>query len=236
MTTFSKPLVKAKLVKRYKRFLADVILQDGSVVTSHCPNTGSMRTCGKPDDIVYLLHSDDPKRKLAYTWELTETSNGYIGINTHRPNRIVEEAVLEQRIPELTGYESLKREVKYGENSKIDIYLIGAGRRNCYVEIKNVTLLEGDTLFFPDAVSVRALKHVKELEAMVAAGHRAVLFFLVNRPDGKYFNVASHIDTKYAEALIEAEKKGVEILCYRVDATLERLILGDPVPTNIILQ
>ena len=233
MIVFSKPLTKATLIRRYKRFLADAALNDGTVVTAHCPNTGSMNTCGAPQDTIYLLHSDDKKRKLSYTWELTETEGGFIGINTHRPNRIVEDAIARDAIPELLGYANMKREVKYGTNSKIDLLLTDPEKKPCYVEIKNVTLLEGPALMFPDAVSVRAQKHLKELEKAAQQGKRSVIFFLCNRPEGKYVDAAKHIDPKYAEALDRAISNGVEAICYRVDANLKRLTIGESVPIKI---
>ena len=232
---FISELQEATLIKRYKRFFADVTLASGEEVTAHCPNTGSMKSCGAPGDTVYVSHNPDPKRKLAYTWELTKTKGGYIGVNTHKPNRIVEEAIANGLIPELTGYASMKREAKYGEEkSKIDLLLDeGEDKRRCYVEIKNTTLLDQDTLLFPDAVTSRGLKHLRELQMMVNQGHRSVMLFFVNRPDGKYFTPAKEIHPEYAEALREVSKGGVEILAYRANTTLTESTVGKPVKVTL---
>lgn len=233
MIRFSTPLVEGKLIKRYKRFFADVELLDGQVVTSHCPNTGSMRTCGSPGDRVFLLKNDDPKRKLKYTWEYTEATGGFIGVNTQRPNRIVEDAISEGLVEELKGYSAIKREAKYGENSKIDLLLTHEQRPPCYVEIKNVTLIEGAQLLFPDAVTTRGQKHLKELMEVKSQGCRAVMFFLINRPDGQEFAPATAIDPHYSELLQEASESGVEIITYRTDSRLEGMALGQKVPHHI---
>ncbi len=230
---FSEPLVAGTLIKRYKRFLADVSLPDGSVVTAHCANTGSMKTCGAPGDTVWLLHAPAPGKKLAWAWELTSCpTGGFIGINTSRPNRVVEEAVRAGAIPELTGYDTVRREVAYGNKSKIDLLLQTSdhSRPDCYVEIKNVTLRHGDAVQFPDAVTERGLKHLQELTAMVRAGHRAVLFFFVNRPDGDYVTAAAHIDHAYASGLEEAIAAGVEVLAYRSHTSATGISLGSPIP------
>ena len=225
MIKFSKPLMKAALVKRYKRFFADVILEDGSEVTCHCPNTGSMRSCGEPGDTVFVLANNDPKRKLKYTWEYTKVKGGYIGINTQRPNRIVETAIENGAIKELLGYKSLKREQKYGQASKIDLLLEDPDREPCYVEIKNVTLKEGKNLYFPDAVTQRGQKHLQELMDIKKTGARAVMFYLINRPDGEAFKPAEHIDPEYARLYKKAQEKGVEILHYRVKASLSGMTI-----------
>ena len=220
------PLLKATLVKRYKRFLADAVLENSQTITAHCPNTGSMKTCGSPGDTIYLSHNDDPKRKLKYTWEFTETSGGLIGINTHRPNQIVKEALQNRKISELSEYSKVFPEKKRG-NSRLDFYLEGdKNKPACWVEVKNVTLLEDNQLLFPDAVSERALKHIKTLEEILKEGERAVLLFLINRPEGTSFKPAEHIDPAYSKALIEAKEKGVEVLCYRSENSLEGSTLG----------
>lgn len=228
---FSTPLTPGRLVKRYKRFLADVMLADGSTVTAHCANTGSMKTCGDPGDQIYLLHTPDPKKKLAWSWEFTEgPEGGLIGINTSRPNRVVEEAIKAQKIPELVGYDTVRREVAYGNNSKIDLLLQSSqgSHPDCYVEIKNVTLRHGSTVQFPDAVTARGLKHLEELTSIIAKGHRGVLFFFVNRPDGDVVSVARHIDPTYANGLEKAIAAGVEVLAYRSASSLTGLTLGAP--------
>ena len=225
---FESTLVRAVLIKRYKRFLADVRLDSGEVITVHCANTGSMKTCGSPGDIVFLSHHPSSKRKLAYTWELTQTKNGFIGVNTHLPNRIVEEAFLCKKIEGFTHYDCLQKEVKHG-TSRIDIHLSDPGQVPCWVEVKNVTLCESDTLFFPDAVSTRAIKHLQCLIELATQGDRAVIFFLINRPDGRLFSPAQHIHPEYAEALKQATKDGVEIKAYRTHTTLTDIELGQKV-------
>jgi sugar fermentation stimulation protein A len=233
---FEKPIVKATLLKRYKRFLADAILEDGTEVTAHCPNTGSMKTCWEEGDIVYFTEHDDPKRKLKYTWELSETEGGYIGINTNMPNKIAFEAIANGQVKELTGYRTLKREIKYGENSRFDIHLSDAPNEpNCFVEIKNVTLYDSNAnaLTFPDSVTTRGQKHLKELMNVVKGGERAVMLYVLNRPEGNYFSPASEIDPEYARLLKEASESGVEILAYRVNSSPSELNLAEPVPIKL---
>lgn len=231
MLRFSSPLRKGTLKQRYKRFFADVELPDGRIVVSHCPNTGSMKSCAEPGSTVYLLEHNDPKRKLAFTWELTETTGGFIGVNTARPNQVVSAAIESGNIPELTGYDTFRREAKYGQNSKIDILLADSRQEkpDCYVEIKNVTLFREGRIQFPDAVTSRGLKHLDELMTMVQHGHRAVMFFFVNRPEGHAFSVAEDIDPAYVRGLWDAQENGVEILIYRSKITLEGIDVGDPV-------
>lgn len=230
---FEKPLVKATIIKRYKRFLADVVLEDGREVTAHCPNTGSMRTCWSPNDVVYLTYNPSPKRKLDYTWDYTQTKAGLIAINTMRPNRVVEEAIVNKKIPELKQYDHLRREVKYGENSKIDLLLEDDSKNKCWVEVKNVTLFDQGRLLFPDAVTKRGLKHLHELTKQVEKGDRAVMFYLINRSEGDVFSPAGDIDPEYTKALKTAEKNGVEILAYRTKRTLEAITMGSPVKVDI---
>lgn len=221
MVPFSTTLHKARLEKRYKRFFADVVLDNGTKATAHCPNTGSMATCMSPGATVWLTFSDDPKRKLKWTWELTETDGGYIGINTMMPNRVVEHSIRAGLLPELSGYSGIQREVKYGTNSRIDILLTGDGRPDCYVEIKNTTLFNGVNVLFPDAVTERGQKHLRELAAMAKKGHRAVIFFFVNRPEGMAFAPADDIDPVYGKLLREVHKAGVEIIAYRAGHSMD---------------
>jgi sugar fermentation stimulation protein A len=218
---FSAPLIPGILIQRYKRFLADVTIAGGVVVTATCPNTGSMLGLTKPGSPVWLSESDRPTRKYRHTWEMIENDLGagpeLVGINTGHPNALVAEAVSEGLMPELRGYAALRREVRYGENSRIDILLSdGTDPRPCYVEIKNVHLMRRAGLAeFPDSKTERGVKHLRELSAMVAEGHRAVMVFLVQRGDAETFTLASDIDPAYAAAYRAAKEAGVEMLCYR---------------------
>jgi len=227
--TFNRPLIPGKLIKRYKRFLADIELESGEFITAHCPNSGSMKTCAIPGWKVMLSESDNPKRKYRYTWEMVHNEKCWIGINTIVPNIIVEEAIKNNIIPELSGYDEIKREVKYGENSRIDIYLKN-DQEICYVEVKNVTLVEDDgNYYFPDSVTSRGLKHLHELMEMKKQLHRAVMLFVIQRSDGKNFKPASHIDPKYAEGLKLAYENGVEILVKQADVSPKEIIIQNNV-------
>ncbi|MHB1204486.1 MAG: DNA/RNA nuclease SfsA [Rhodospirillaceae bacterium] len=232
---FSTPLIEGRLVQRYKRFLADVRLPNGEVVVAHCANSGSMLSVKEPGSRVWLSPAADPNRKLRYTWELIEVENGMVGINTGLPNRIVAEAIAGGLIPELTGYPVLKREQKYGKNSRIDILLEGPGRPPCYVEVKNVTLkrVAGDLAEFPDAVTARGAKHLKELTDIVAAGGRAVMFYLVQRTDCRRFAVAADIDPAYGEGLTAAMAAGVEALCYGCRVGPDAITVAEPLTLDL---
>lgn len=233
MIEFPRPLIEGRLIQRMKRFLADVELAGGEIVRAHCANTGSMKTCGAPGDTVFLLYEPSPTRKLAYTWELTKTGAGYVGVNTARPNQVTARAVELGQIPELVGYESLRKEVAYGQGSRIDLLLSTPGKPFCYVEVKNTTLLDGDEVRFPDAVTTRGLKHLHELESMVQAGHRAVMLFFVNRPEGKVFAPAGEIDRAYADALRSVAKAGVEVLAYRAIHSPVGITLGEGIEVRL---
>ena len=234
MVPFPSVLHRATFEKRYKRFFADAVLDDGTKVTAHCPNTGSMATCMAPGAIIWLSYNNSPTRKLKWTWELTETTGGYIGVNTALPNKIVEDAIRAHLIPEVSGYSEVLREVKYSTNSRIDILLKDSNKKNsnkkdCYVEVKNTTLLVNDAVMFPDAVTERGQKHLRDLTEMVNQGHRSVIFFLVNRPEGGLFSPADHIDPVYGKLLREVTKQGVEVLAYRALHTLTGIHIGDSV-------
>ncbi|MFA9461766.1 DNA/RNA nuclease SfsA [Thiohalorhabdus methylotrophus] len=226
---FEQTLLEGNLIRRYKRFMADVELPDGSVVTAHCANSGSMATCKDPGQPVLLLPTDSPKRKLKYTWELYHSGSCWVGVNTHRPNALVAEAIAAGSVPELAGYAGMRREVKYGRNSRIDILLEDPDKGPCHVEVKNCTLLAPDGMVrFPDAVTERGRKHLDELMELAAEGGRAVMFFLVNRTDGKGFGPADHIDPDYGKRLREAAEAGVELLAYRTSITPEGMEVGTP--------
>jgi len=225
------PLIKGTLLKRYKRFLADIKLDNGKLVTAHCPNSGSMMSCSEPGSPVLISYHSNPKRKYAYTWELVYTNDTWVGINTIVPNRLVYEAVEEGLVPELTGYSQIKREVRYGSNSRIDLLL--SNGHQCYVEVKNVTLADDGIAYFPDAVTERGKKHLHELIKVVENGDRGVMFYLVQRQDTELFRPAHHIDPKYSETLIRAVDRGVEVLVYQAVISPEEIILGRPLPYEL---
>ena len=215
---FPAPLLRGTLIQRYKRFLTDVRLDSGETVTATCPNTGSMLGLVASGNPVWLSVSDSPTRKYAHTWEIVETDLGkgptFVGINTGHPNRLVEEAIEAQRVPELAGFTSLRREVKYGENSRIDLLLETPGKPSCYVEVKNVHLSRTAGLAeFPDSITERGTKHLAELAGMVKAGHRAAMVYLVQRADCERLALARDIDPNYGTAFDAARAKGVEMLC-----------------------
>lgn len=210
------PLVKATLIRRYKRFLADATLCDGREITAHIANPGSMMGLAEPGMTIWLSQNDDPKRKLKYSWELVELGGGHCsGVSTAHPNRIVEEALIAGAVAELAAYKTLKREVKYGKNSRIDFLLRQDGLPDAYVEVKNVHLRRaGDWAEFPDSVTARGAKHLEELGDMVAEGHRAVMLYLVQRTDCARFKLAADIDPGYAAAFERAMARGVEAVAY----------------------
>jgi sugar fermentation stimulation protein A len=228
---FAAPLISGRLVQRYKRFLADVRLDDGTTITATCPNTGSMMGLTAPGSAVWLSTSDSPTRKYKHTWEMIEADAGggptLVGINTNHPNTLVTEAIETALIPELKGFGSLRREVKYGLNSRIDILLEGGpGGRSCYVEVKNVHLMRQPGLAeFPDSKTERGVKHLGELSAMVAEGHRAVMVYLVQRGDADRFAVAQDLDPAYEAAFARAAEAGVEMLCYGCRLTSEAVVV-----------
>lgn len=210
---FDQPLIRGTLVQRYKRFFADVRLPNGEVVTAHCTNTGSMLGCAEPGSTVYLSLSPNPTRKLAYTWEMIRISRTWIGINTLRPNRLIAEAIQAGAFAELRGYDTIQREVKVSKRSRLDLCLHGQQGR-CYVEIKNVTLALAGAACFPDAISDRATRHLRELIRLKRKGNRAALVFVVQRGDCSFFRPADEIDPEYGRWLRRAARAGVEILPY----------------------
>ena len=217
---FTPLLQKARLVRRYKRFLADVILPDGTEITVHCPNTGSMKNCLVEGSDCWLLHSDNPKRKYAYTWQLATTPTGHIAcVNTHVANKLVGEALHEGVMSELQGYPSIRPEVKYGEGSRVDFLLSADDKPDCFVEVKSVTLLDQGQGCFPDSVSTRGQKHLRELMAVVAGGQRGVLLFCVLHTGIESVSAAAHIDPVYAQLMKEAVAAGVEVIAYGADVS-----------------
>lgn len=224
---FPDPLIRGRLVRRYKRFLSDVELATGEQVVAHCANPGSMLGLAEPGAEVWLSRARNPARKLKYSWELVAAGGGLVGINTGHPNAIVAEALAEGRIPELTGYRGLRREVRYGRNSRIDLLLEQTGRPPCYVEVKNVTLKRGaEAAEFPDAVTKRGAKHLAELAGMARSGARAVMFFLVQRGDCRRLEIAGDIDPDYRAAFAAARAHGVEAVCYDCAVATEAIELN----------
>lgn len=231
---FPTELIPGRLVKRYKRFFADVELADGQVVTAHCANTGAMTGIKEPGLPVWLSRSDNPKRKLKFTWELVEAEGTLIGALPNLANALAEEAVNAGVITELAGYDSLRREVKYGENSRIDLLLENEGRPPCWVEVKNVHWQRGPGIAeFPDGVTARGAKHLVELAAQVASGERAVQLFIVQRSDCEVLRPAEDIDPVYARTLRESAAAGVEVLAYACEVTEKSVTITRPMRVEL---
>jgi sugar fermentation stimulation protein A len=227
---FESRLIRGTLVQRYKRFLADVRLPDGSVVTAHCTNTGSMMGCREPGSTVYLSRCPNPNRKLLYTWELVRVNKIWVGINTLRPNRLVAHAIEAGTIEELRGFDIVRREVVTRPGTRLDLCLEGKNG-SCFVEVKNVTLVVDGAAAFPDAVSERGTKHVKELMRLKRNGHRAALVFVIQRSDCDFFRPADEIDAEYGRWLRRAAAAGVEVLPYRAKVTSKEIILTERLST-----
>jgi sugar fermentation stimulation protein A len=209
------PLIDGTLIKRYKRFLADIELLDGNIITAHCPNTGSMKQCVTPGSPVKISYNPNPKRKYHYTWQYIKIKCNWCCVNTILANKLAGEAIREYRIPALDNYRTIKAEQKYGENSRID-FLLENENEKCYVEVKNVTLTDDKkTAIFPDSVTVRGQKHLVELMNQVKAGNRAVMLYVVQRQEAEYFDAARDIDPQYGALLEKALEAGVEIICCR---------------------
>jgi sugar fermentation stimulation protein A len=228
---FPQPLERGVLVQRYKRFLADIALDDGRHITAHCPNPGAMLGLNMSGLPCWVSTSGNAKRKLPHTLELVEVDGGLVGINTMHPNRIVAEALAAGAIPELAGYDTVRPEVKYGAASRVDFLLTGDGRPPCFLEVKNCHLSRGDGLAeFPDCVAARSLKHLVELSREVADGARAAMLFVIQRTDCDRFDTAADLDPAYAKGLIAAAAAGVEVLCYDCDISLNAVRLARPRP------
>jgi sugar fermentation stimulation protein A len=227
------PLLEGRFLRRYKRFFADVELADGTVLTAHCPNTGSLAGCLVEGAPAWLRDSGDPQRKLRYTWAAIQIGSTWVNVDTGLPNRAVRHWIEQGQCPELGGYASLRPEVKYGDGSRIDLLLEDPERPPCYVEIKNTTLAEHGVALFPDAVTSRGLKHLHELMAVVRRGARAVQFFCVSRGDVECFRPADTIDPAYCAALREAAAAGVEVLAYTADVGPRAFGPGRALPVEL---
>lgn len=228
---FPRPLVPARLVARYKRFLSDHRLENGEVVTAHCANPGGMIGIKDPGMRTWLAPAANPARKLQWDWEVVEADDTLIGCHTGRPNALVEEAIAGGAIPELAGYETIRREVPYGTRSRVDMVLSGGGLLDCFVEVKNCHMRRSGTLAeFPDAVTARGTKHMAELAAVVAGGGRAALVYCIQRADCDGFATAADIDPAYDAALRAAIAAGVEVLPYACRVTCEEIVLERRLP------
>lgn len=234
---FASPLTPGTLVRRYKRFFADVALDSGEEIITHCPNPGAMLGISTPGMRAWVSKSDNPKRKLAHTLEVIEADGGMVGVNTMLPNKLVDEALQNGVIAELAGYDTVRREVKYGENSRVDFLLEHADRPPCFLEVKNVNVMRTPGLAeFPDCVSLRALKHLDDLAREAAAGARAVLLFAIQRTDCDLFDAAYDLDPAYGARLKEVAGQGVEVLCYGSDISEKAISLTRPMPWRAAVE
>jgi len=228
---FPSPLTEARLIRRYKRFLADVELASGEVATVHCANPGAMTGLADPGMRIFLSKSEKPGRKLPWSWELVDVGGALVGINTARPNRLVEEAIAAGAVAKLDGYDMIRREVAYGRNSRVDLVLSAAGRPDAFVEIKNVHLSRRKGLAeFPDSVTARGARHLAELAGVAATGRRAVMVYLIHRPDTRRFTLARDVDPAYGAAFDRAGAAGVEMLAYDCRVSVEEVVVGSRVP------
>jgi sugar fermentation stimulation protein A len=224
------PLISGTLINRYKRFLADVRLENGEIITAHCPNSGAMTGCSQPGRKVFISFHDDPRRKLKYTWQLIDMPTSLVGVNTMIPNRLVPISIKQGQIYDLLGYDNIFSEVKVGNNSRIDLLLQNGERDRCYVELKNCTLVENEQALFPDAITLRGKKHLVELQGLVTKGHRCVMFYLIQRMDAQQFSPADKIDPGYGKELRKAVANGVEILAYDVRIDYEHIKIHRKLP------
>ena len=230
-------LISGKLIKRYKRFLADIELATGEIITAHCPNTGSMRGCWEPDAPVLLSHSDNPRRKLAWTLERVDMGQGWIGVHTGRTNPVIEEAVRAGVIDVLSGYARIQREQTYDpqgqERARFDLYLSQGSMADAWVEVKNVTLWLDDALTFPDAVTERGRKHLELLSHACREGYRGVMVYALNRPEGSRFRPADEIDPAYGRRLRQAVKQGLEVVAVRIEHGIQSMQVTDELPVEL---
>jgi sugar fermentation stimulation protein A len=228
---FENALTRGRLVQRYKRFLADIELENGQIITAHCANTGSMAGLSAPGLTVYLSHSSNPKRKLAWSWELVKLESGLVGVNTAQPNRLVAEALADKKIAPLAAYPHIRPEVKYGKKSRIDFLLTGADLPDCYVEVKNVHFSRKPGLAeFPDSVTTRGARHLAEMALMVEQGHRALTIYVIQRTDCTSFALAGELDPAYVAAYQKAKSAGVESLAFSCEINPQAISLAQSLP------
>ena len=228
---FDKPLVSGRLIRRYKRFLADVMLENGEVVTAHCTNSGTMKSCLEEGAEVMLSPATDPKRKTRYTWEMIRIDGNWIGINTGVPNKLAYEALKNDRIMGLRGFTTIRREVRFGD-SRFDLFAEKPGEK-CFIEVKNVTLKDANWARFPDAVTVRGLKHLNGLMEVRRQGMRAVMLYIIQRSDVEVFGPAWNIDPAYGDALINAFMEGVEVMPVMAMVNPEEIVTGRILPFDL---
>ena len=229
---FQTPLLPARLIRRYKRFLADCRLEDGREITAHCANPGSMMGLAEPGTKIWMEPNNDPKRKLKFGWKLVDHENGHMtGVDTSLPNRVLKSALQSGTVKALAQYHVVRAEVKYGESSRIDFLLSEPGLPDAYVEVKSVTLSRRTGCAeFPDSVTKRGAKHLDELASMAAQGHRAVMLYLVQRTDCQQFTLARDIDPAYGAAYDAARDRGVETICLGTDISTDSIRIGQPIP------
>ncbi len=227
-------LIPGILIRRYKRFLADIRLDGGKTIIAHCPNSGAMTACCEPGRRVYVSCHDRPERKLKYTWELIDMPTSMVGVNTLVPNRLIRNAILRKEIPAFVDYDTVVPEVRAGKHSRLDLMLEDGSARKCYVEIKNCTLVDDKGVaMFPDAVTSRGRQHLLVLQELKNNGHRCAMIFLIQRMDAHCFAPADHIDPAYGAALRTAVKNGVEMFVYDVTLDLQQIRLGQTVPWDL---
>lgn len=229
---FPPTLLSGTLIKRYKRFLADVTLENGEEITVHCPNSGSMTGCSTPGSQIYLSTSDNPKRKYPNTLEIIKEGDTWIGVNTSLTNKLVVEGIKDGKVPELQPFDQIKQEIKTSEKSRLDI-LLTHNTTKTYVEVKNCSLVENGIAMFPDAVTTRGTKHLLELEDLVAQGHYGYIFFLVQRVDADTFTPAAHVDPTYAKTLKRVAGNGVKILVYQASVSPEKIEIIRKLPYTL---
>lgn len=227
------PLIMGKLKKRYKRFLADVILENGDLVTAHCANSGRMTECSEPGRRVWISREDAPGRKLKYTWQLIEMPGSLVGVNTQLPNLLVRRAVLDGLVPELSGFSEAESEVRAGGKSRLDLRFSGPERAPMLVEVKNCTLVAGGRALFPDAVTTRGARHLQELAELAGGGAGCAVFFLIQRMDAETFSPADEIDPDFGKALRRAAAAGVGVIAYDCRVSTSSLLLNRPLPVNL---